>query len=248
MSYYNKYQKYKSKYLALKGGNNLEFTIKQPWFDLINSGKKTVEGRLNRGAFSRIRVGDQITWVHKNLKCRTTVQSIHHYPSFKQMIEEEGIQNILPNIDSVDQGVDLYHQYYSPKDESNGVVAIGLSVQKTHDGKLKDPHYDDIRKGLKTFEVRVNDDKRKKINVGDEWIFSHNDRSDLPQIRTHVIGKKIYPTFREAIEDTDINKLLPGIDDIDVAIAMYERFPHDEGTYKDGAVKYGVVRFELKVE
>ena len=81
MEYYQKYIKYKTKYINLKkhnliGGNNddkpLEITVKQPWFDFIANGRKTIEGRLDRGIFSKIKLNDRITWINKKnkrLKC-----------------------------------------------------------------------------------------------------------------------------------------------------------------------------------
>jgi ASC-1-like (ASCH) protein len=40
------------------------------------------------------------------------------------MIEEEGIENVLPNISSIDEGVKIYHQYYTSNDEKNMVFLL----------------------------------------------------------------------------------------------------------------------------
>jgi ASC-1-like (ASCH) protein len=145
-----------------------------------------------------------------------------------------------------------------------------------HEGKLKEEYYTSVKEGKKIYEVRVNDDKRRKMKVGDIWIFSHNDEPsnahsshsaphlvynepsndhsalhhiqdefDKPKIKTKIVDIKTYVTFEEAINDTDLSKLLPDIESIKEAIKIYEGFPHDEGTYKEGAKKYGVVRFKL---
>jgi len=48
----------KTKNLKLKKQQNTEYTItiKQPWFNLIKSGKKTFEGRLNTGLFAKLHI------------------------------------------------------------------------------------------------------------------------------------------------------------------------------------------------
>jgi len=115
------------------------------------------------------------------------------------------------------------------------------------EGKLRDPYYENIKEGKKIYEVRVYDDKRKEMKVGDFWTFSHDNKKGMEKIKTIIVEIKIYKTFKEAIEDTDLSKLLPGVEDVNSAIKTYEEFPHDIGTYKEGAEKYGVVRFKLEL-
>jgi len=57
MNYKHKYLKYKHKYLNTKEKsiNIYHFSIKQPWFDFIKNNIKTVEGRLNKGIFQKIK-------------------------------------------------------------------------------------------------------------------------------------------------------------------------------------------------
>ena len=52
-------------------------------------------------------------------------------------------------------------------------------------------------------------------------------------IKTKIVGIKIYKSFRETIENTDIKKLLPQIDNIEDCIKIYEGF--DNGNYKTDA-------------
>lgn len=257
MSYRNKYLKYKSKYLSLKnqkGSGEYTFTVKQPWFDYIQKGIKKAEGRLNKGIFAKLKVGDIIFWLNvmnnKKLKCKVVVTYIKKYDTFKDLLLGEGIEKVLPNTKNMDQGVGIYRQYYSEQDErAHGVVAIGMQVSDsvTHESKLKEPHYSHIQEGKKIYEVRVNDDKRRQMKVGDTWIFSHNDEPDKPKIKTKIVEIKTYKTFEEAINDTDLSQLLPDVKSVKEAVKLYEGFPHDEGTYKEGAIKYGVVRFKLQL-
>lgn len=104
---------------------------------------------------------------------------------------------------------------------------------------MKDPYYDAIKTGKKQFEVRVYDDKRQQMKVGDLWVFSHNDKLELPKIKTKIVQIKIYKTFSDAIKETGVNNLLPQITDDEEGIKIYESSFRDECTYKDSAKKYG---------
>ena len=80
------------------------------------------------------------------MKFNVIVTRITPYTSFKQMMETEGIDKVLPTINDIDSGVKLYRQYFTENDEkSNGVVAIEMKldnkhIEKTiHEGKLQSP-------------------------------------------------------------------------------------------------------------
>jgi ASC-1-like (ASCH) protein len=263
MDYYSKYLKYKNKYLEIKnnyidmvGGagagrkkikNNNEYTvtIKQPWFDLIKSGKKTIEGRLNSGLFARLKINDVIIWLHQNMRLKVKIIDIRKYDSFHSMLKKEGLDRVLPNTTNIDDGVKLYRQYYSEEKERNGVLAIEFE-QNIFESKLQTPYYEYIKDGTKIYEMRVNDEKRQKMNIGDIWKFKHAVDETLPQYNTRIIDKKIYKSFEEAINETGYEKLLPNTKTKDEAIKIYNAF--DNGNYELDAKKYGVVCFRLQVE
>ena len=113
--------------------------------------------------------------------------------------------------------------------------------------KLMDPHFDNVRTGKKIFETRVYDDKRKAINVGDVFEFRHNSDTTRKTFKTVIVGIKVYKSFTTAIKDSGVKKVLPNVRTLEDAVKIYENFPHSEGTFKDGATKFGVVRFELAI-
>jgi ASC-1-like (ASCH) protein len=133
-----------------------------------------------------------------------------------------------------------------------------LVCHQYHSSKLQSPYYEFVRDGVKIYETRVYDDKRKSMKVGDIWIFTHNNLEST-EIKTLITEIKIYKSFREAIEDTGVQKLLPhikniesietieaieAIEAIEEGIKTYEAF--DNGNYKIDGEKYGVVRFTVK--
>lgn len=119
--------------------------------------------------------------------------------------------------------------------------------QIIHTSKLRDPHYNNIKEELKIYEMRVNDEKRQAMEEGHIWIFVHDSKKDLDPIKTKIVERKLFDTFRQAINETGVDRLLPGVSDVEEGIKIYESFPHKEGTYKEGATKFGVVRFKLEL-
>ena len=101
-----------------------ETNKQEPYFGYILSGEKTVEGRLNKGKFLEIQVGD-ILKVNGSTEFVITSKNI--YKSFKEMIETEGVKNVIPDAVDSDEAVSVYRQFYSVEDELKyGVVAIGI--------------------------------------------------------------------------------------------------------------------------
>lgn len=148
--YLYKYKKYKSKYLDLQNNdetsrkmrrtNNYSVPtypnehLSEPWFTLISMGLKTIEGRRNKGKYKDMKVGDIIEWVNEDFAKRsvmTRVTEKNNYSTFKEYLETEGLENCLPGISNITDGLSVYFKYYTAKDEEEyGVVAIKLELVK----------------------------------------------------------------------------------------------------------------------
>lgn len=107
----------------------LKKNVQEPWFSHIKSGKKKVEGRLNKSWVSTLQKIDRIIWADADSQFSTIVEDLKHYGSFKEMLEKEGIQNVLPGIDTIEDGVQIYRKFYSEADEKKfGVIGIHLKL------------------------------------------------------------------------------------------------------------------------
>ena len=108
--------------------------LSEPWFSLISLGNKTVEGRLNKGEFAKMKVGDVIEWHNDDFLPRsvlTEITEIVKYPSFESYLETEGLDKCLPGMPSLEHGLSVYYKYFSKDDESTyGINAIKLKVVK----------------------------------------------------------------------------------------------------------------------
>lgn len=100
-------------------------------FQNIKNGNKTVEGRIADKKRLQISVGDIVVMSNKDAKEETVdvqITEIVKYNSFKEMISNEGVSNVLPGETTVDNGVAEYHQYYTVEQEKTGVLAFRFSL------------------------------------------------------------------------------------------------------------------------
>lgn len=107
--------------------------LSEPWFTLIKLGLKTCEGRLNKGDFEKMNPDDSILFenndygLKRSFLCKIT--SIHNYESFREYLSNETLEKCLPGIDTIEDGVEVYHQYYNPSAEAeHKIKAIILKV------------------------------------------------------------------------------------------------------------------------
>ncbi|MCD6558910.1 MAG: ASCH domain-containing protein [Palaeococcus sp.] len=99
-----------------------EMGLQEEYLRLIKEGKKRIEGRLYDEKRRRIKEGDIIIFEGK---LRAKVKALRVYSSFKEMLKKEGIENVLPGVKNIEEGVQIYRQFYSEEREKKyGVVAI----------------------------------------------------------------------------------------------------------------------------
>ncbi|KHG27424.1 Lysine-specific demethylase 5C [Gossypium arboreum] len=56
------------------------------------------------------------------------VQDVRHYATFSKMLEAESISQVLPGVNSTEEGLQTYRKFYTEEEErSNGVIAICVS-------------------------------------------------------------------------------------------------------------------------
>lgn len=109
--------------------------------DDIIAGRKTVEGRLNRGKFAEYRVGDLVK-LRRDVRdadgvlrdgepdaATVQVVAIRQYRTFLEMVTAEGYQRVIPRAENAQAAADEYNKYYSAEDQAAyGVLAIEVVV------------------------------------------------------------------------------------------------------------------------
>jgi len=108
-----------------------------------------------------------------------------------------------------------------------------------HEMRLNNEPFTNKKNGTKTIELRLNDEKRKLIKVGD--IIKFTNRSTNESIEAKVINLHYYAFFKELYQNFD--KVSLGYKEND--IANYKDM--EEYYSKEEQDKYGVVGIEIKV-
>jgi len=107
-----------------------------------------------------------------------------------------------------------------------------------HEMNLHDDPFVFIKMGYKDIEMRLNDEKRKKIKVGDIIEFTNKDTLEKLQVR--VIGLHVFKNFEELYSKFDKQKLGYFPDEV--------ADPSDMNMYysSENIEKYGVLGIEIQ--
>ncbi len=109
-----------------------------------------------------------------------------------------------------------------------------------HKMNLNDKPFNSIKNGFKTIEMRLYDEKRRLINVGD--IIEFTNRVTNEKISAKVIKLHLFNNFEELYKQFD--KFSLGYKENEIASA------NDMSIYysKEEQEKYGVVGIEIKLK
>lgn len=108
---------------------SVEVSLNDYFFEMVISGKKTVDSRVYKPPYDQIKAGNIIKFVGaqtKELHTLCKVINVSVYKSFDGMLRSEGIQNCLPGIKNIEEAIATYHSFPNYKDgeEKYGVVAF----------------------------------------------------------------------------------------------------------------------------
>ena len=107
--------------------------------------------------------------------------------------------------------------------------------------KLKEEFFDKVKAGTKVYEVRLYDEKRQKICVGDTIIFKKMPNL-IDGVVTKVVDVKKFETFEQMAQTLSIESL--GFEKKNAGqVARFYRSIYG----KEDEKKYGVVVFKLEL-
>ena len=110
-------------------------TAERPYPTWLKEGIKTAEGRVNGPKYQKIHVGDGIKFV--DTKTHRFIQGTaafkRDYPSFEEMLKNEGVRNMLPFLKDGDltEGIRVYRNFPgADRVKQFGCTAIGIRISK----------------------------------------------------------------------------------------------------------------------
>ena len=93
--------------------------------------------------------------------------------------------------------------YFENEAEYLNLYSI-IAYMTTHQMNLQSKYFDFIKKGTKRIELRLYDEKRQQIKLGDSIEFS---KSENEKFKVRVIGLLRYETFSDLFNDFNISVL-----------------------------------------
>ncbi len=115
-------------------------------------------------------------------------------------------------------------------------------IQMLHEMKLNSIPFEKIQTGQKIIEVRLYDEKRRMVKIGDIIVFAKlPDKTE--KIRVEVIGLSIFKSFRDLFSNFDKSKF--GHDQI---LSLEEQIELQREHYTEGEEKTsGVIGIHIKL-
>jgi ASC-1-like (ASCH) protein/ribosomal protein S18 acetylase RimI-like enzyme len=98
--------------------------VKQRFYDLIYSGKKTLEVRVGYDTINRIQTGECIRLMSHIESCEVKINAIRRYRTFEEMLKIEPWERISPDSKSCNEVLSLLRQIYPAHKEKLGVVVL----------------------------------------------------------------------------------------------------------------------------
>lgn len=99
----------------------------------VTLGKKTVEGRIFKPKYAHLSLGQTIRFEendHPNRFVDVRIAHLNKYSSFRNMLIKERLENCLPGVNSIEEGVQVYHSIpdYMKEEREFGVLAMGIKI------------------------------------------------------------------------------------------------------------------------
>ncbi len=104
-----------------------EMGIYKRYFDLIASGRKTTEIRVNDSSRKKIKEGSLIRFRCQGDQVLSRVTRVARYATFDEMFDHEEVTSVNPLAAREEQLANI-RQIYPPEREALGVVAIGIEL------------------------------------------------------------------------------------------------------------------------
>jgi len=108
---------------------------KLPFLQYIDSGIKKAECRVCSPYIEKFKPGDILTLKGKGEYVKCSITYLHFYRNFEEMLNSEGVQNLVPFVDNFNDALKIYNSFPgSERVRTFGCCAIGV---KCLESKLK---------------------------------------------------------------------------------------------------------------
>jgi len=99
-------------------------------FNNIRNREKTIEGRIKKGLFNHIFVGEIVDFIcnKTNTKCAAKITKINTYNSVFEFLKNEKLYKIIPYYNDYDNALNIYKKHYGEKLENKTFKFIAIHI------------------------------------------------------------------------------------------------------------------------
>ena len=99
-------------------------------FQNIINREKTIEGRIKKGLFNDLFVGEIIAFICNKTKskCVAKITKINTYNSVFEFLKNETICKIIPCCDEFHDALNIYKNHYGEKLDNRSLKFIGIHI------------------------------------------------------------------------------------------------------------------------
>mgnify|MGYP001611460968 CR=1 FL=1 len=117
---------------------NYNINLNERPYLAIRAGTKKIEGRVKTSRdtflYSDLVSGDTITFTNIAMgeKMLVDVLGVKHYPNTREMLEAEGVENVLSSGGDIESGIESYNNFteYRENIHKYGIYAIGVKYRE----------------------------------------------------------------------------------------------------------------------
>lgn len=227
-------------------------------YDIIE-GKKTVEGRKKSDETSKLKAGDILVLHEKDVDITCKINFIHEHKNLTDYIKEEGVSAVTPCVKTAKESEDIYKTKFKVK-EDEPIIGIGITPIKVEwKANVRKEHFDNIKKGSKTAEGRVNIGKWAVMKPGhfikfkcankeceDSGVPSKgktkkgDKKTEKESLVKRVSAIHKYADFKAMLEKEGVEHVLPGMTIEEGLENVYGKIYPDAAYVKEhGVVSFG---------
>lgn len=107
-----------------------QVNVQPIYFEMIQRGKKTVEGRIAKPKYQSFSVDDTLVFQSGDFEVATRVIEVKKFTSFRQMLNHYGTHSCVPNINDIEEAINVYHSFpnYAEDEKKFGVIGIKIEL------------------------------------------------------------------------------------------------------------------------
>lgn len=157
--------------------------LREKYFDLLNKGKKTADGRLfkykkgdfYKNKYQNLNVGDILVY-HKDLPngtrtkdtIKVKVTKINFYEDIQNMLKDLKLKKVLPGVKSYKEGKELYKDIYGKKLKDGILIGFEFEKSKNKNTILKINKDKKNKKILEPIKHNLLNKPKEGVNITDK--------------------------------------------------------------------------------